>query len=715
MAYAIYISQRGLVNIHDCTFIHFNRGAVQFSGHEGGAEPTTYAVGNQVYNNIATDCGNFFLTQNYLTSAFQEIGQDQMLIHDNTITQTGRTYGTNGVGIAAHYLKGMKIYNNTITTDPNMGNDYSTYGSAVSTFVIELWNVTGGVEIYNNNFYNGTLDIAGDYNTKGAYAYSVSTHNNKFSRAMGNIVKDAIELEMAPPFDNILIYDNWIENYSRGMTIYNEGVGTFSNISIYYNVFNNIGTTNANNSYYDAWGIEMNGYFASTINNLNIWNNTIIGHVGGSAVGGIGFVGEGTYTNVSIKNNIIMNFTGQAPVYNQGGGGLAMSSYIVNNNDFYNNGNSNLVRDNGITPTNYNFTSGNITTIPGFVSAGTDFHLQVGSPAIGKGLKTTGITTDYDGNTIKDPPSIGAYEYNSLPPSPVIPAYQSSAIENTTPSLLEMTYNTTLANVIPAASAFSVLVNSIARTVSSVVISGPKVLLTLSSPVVNGNVVTVAYTKPSTNPLQSVSGGIAASIVNQAVINNCISIPVTNGTTPVNQPPVITISNPSKGNKFENPATITIDAVASDPDGTISKVEFYSGSDKLVELTSPPYSYTWKDVKAGTYSITAIATDNLDATTTSLPIEFDVGTTIKYDADSKIINLYPNPNDGHFSIEFINPLQNEKSEIIITDLAGKQVYNGLVSKEETLKQIDLSYIKSGIYILMLIYKEILITKKIIKY
>jgi len=363
MAYAIYISQRGLVNIHDCTFIHFNRGAVQFSGHEGGAEPTTYAVGNQVYNNIATDCGNFFLTQNYLTSAFQEIGQDQMLIHDNTITQTGRTYGTNGVGIAAHYLKGMKIYNNTITTDPNMGNDYSTYGSAVSTFVIELWNVTGGVEIYNNNFYNGTLDIAGDYNTKGAYAYSVSTHNNKFSRAMGNIVKDAIELEMAPPFDNILIYDNWIENYSRGMTIYNEGVGTFSNISIYYNVFNNIGTTNANNSYFDAWGIEFNGYFASTINNLNIWNNTIIGHVGGSAVGGIGFVGEGTYTNVSIKNNIIMNFTGQAPVYNQGGGGLAMSSYIVNNNDFYNNGNSNLVRDNGITPTNYNFTSGYITTI----------------------------------------------------------------------------------------------------------------------------------------------------------------------------------------------------------------------------------------------------------------------------------------------------------------------------------------------------------------
>ena len=105
--------------------------------------------------------------------------------------------------------------------------------------------------------------------------------------------------------------------------------------------------------------------------------------------------------------------------------------------------------------------------------------------------------------------------------------------------------------------------------------------------------------------------------------------------------------------------------------------------------------------------------DNLNASTTSLPFEFEVGTIIKYDANSDIINLYPNPNDGHFSIEFITQLQNEKSELVITDLAGKQVYNGYVSKEETIKQIDLSYVKSGIYILMILYKGIFVTKKII--
>ena len=60
-----------------------------------------------------------------------------------------------------------------------------------------------------------------------------------------------------------------------------------------------------------------------------------------------------------------------------------------------------------------------------------------------------------------------------------------------------MTYNMTLANVVPAASAFSVRVNSTARTVSAVAISGTKVLLTLASPIVYGDVVTVSYTKPS--------------------------------------------------------------------------------------------------------------------------------------------------------------------------------------------------------------------------
>jgi uncharacterized repeat protein (TIGR02059 family) len=104
--------------------------------------------------------------------------------------------------------------------------------------------------------------------------------------------------------------------------------------------------------------------------------------------------------------------------------------------------------------------------------------------------------------------------------SPTIPTYQSSSIENATPSILEMTYNLTLSNVVPATSTFAVMVNSLARTVSSISISGTKVLLTLASPVAYGDLVTVGYTKPSSNPLQTSSGGQAVSLTAQTVSNN---------------------------------------------------------------------------------------------------------------------------------------------------------------------------------------------------
>jgi uncharacterized repeat protein (TIGR02059 family) len=117
--------------------------------------------------------------------------------------------------------------------------------------------------------------------------------------------------------------------------------------------------------------------------------------------------------------------------------------------------------------------------------------------------------------------------------APSSPVYVSSAIENATPAILEMTYNTTLANKIPVATAFSVQVNSVARAVNAVTISGTKVLLSLASPVVNGNVVTVAYSKPATNPLQTVAGGQAANLSAQTVTNRVSSIPGVPG-TPVN-------------------------------------------------------------------------------------------------------------------------------------------------------------------------------------
>lgn len=84
-----------------------------------------------------------------------------------------------------------------------------------------------------------------------------------------------------------------------------------------------------------------------------------------------------------------------------------------------------------------------------------------------------------------------------------------------------MTYSLTLAeNSVPNVSAFTVIVNSVPRSISSVSISGNKVILTLSSVVAPGEAVTVAYTQPETNPLQTADGLKAASLAAQSVTNN---------------------------------------------------------------------------------------------------------------------------------------------------------------------------------------------------
>jgi hypothetical protein len=99
-------------------------------------------------------------------------------------------------------------------------------------------------------------------------------------------------------------------------------------------------------------------------------------------------------------------------------------------------------------------------------------------------------------------------------------------------------------------------------------------------------------------------------------------------TTP-NQPPTVAISTssgsvPVSSTPYIAPATITLYASASDPDGTIARVDFYQGATKLGQDTASPYSYTWSNVAAGTYAITAVAVDNAGATTTSAPLNITV-------------------------------------------------------------------------------------------
>ena len=84
-----------------------------------------------------------------------------------------------------------------------------------------------------------------------------------------------------------------------------------------------------------------------------------------------------------------------------------------------------------------------------------------------------------------------------------------------------------------------------------------------------------------------------------------------------NQPPTASLTSPADGATFTAPATMTLSATASDSDGTITSVEFYSGSTLLGSDTTSPYSIPWSNVQAGSYSLTAVARDNANGTTVS--------------------------------------------------------------------------------------------------
>ena len=89
----------------------------------------------------------------------------------------------------------------------------------------------------------------------------------------------------------------------------------------------------------------------------------------------------------------------------------------------------------------------------------------------------------------------------------------------------------------------------------------------------------------------------------------------------------MSLTAPINGANFAAPATISITAAASDIDGAVVSVDFYNGATLLSSDTNWPYAYTWTNVPAGSYSLTARATDNNGAVSTSTVVSVTVNPT----------------------------------------------------------------------------------------
>jgi hypothetical protein len=91
-----------------------------------------------------------------------------------------------------------------------------------------------------------------------------------------------------------------------------------------------------------------------------------------------------------------------------------------------------------------------------------------------------------------------------------------------------------------------------------------------------------------------------------------------------NVPPSVMLTSPSDGLVLTAPPTFSVTADASDVDGTIADVAFYSNGQLLVLDPSTPYAVTVAAPAAGAYTFWAIASDNLGASATSPAVRVTV-------------------------------------------------------------------------------------------
>lgn len=400
----IYVGLRSNVNINNCTIQDFNWSGIFFRGSIIRYFIVNYSHDNKVsYNNII-NCstrsapgkqGNLIIS-----------GQQDMIINNNTFTNNVRAAGENGNLIDAvdgEFIN-LKIHHNNFTKA-------ILTSAGVWDFHIEIWDCRGGVEIYNNNFYEGyqCIDTDGYTNTKGIYPYSISIHDNYFELAapLNSLTFfDKIAINIEGNHEYVEVYKNHIKNFVWGIFVdmppFVAAPNLITNVKIYNNILQNIGYI------IDWWaaGILIQGSnVINTIEHIFIYDNV---YIGGTRNYTFVYILEScNIDEIYIQNNQIQNsyFGG---IIVDGAGIGALNHLYVQNNQYFNNGTDGITYPNGgsaavLVETN------NLIGNPLFVGGG-NYHLTVGSPSINTGLAIAGYVTDYENIPIIDPPNIGCYE-----------------------------------------------------------------------------------------------------------------------------------------------------------------------------------------------------------------------------------------------------------------------------------------------------------------
>jgi uncharacterized repeat protein (TIGR02059 family) len=171
---------------------------------------------------------------------------------------------------------------------------------------------------------------------------------------------------------------------------------------------------------------------------------------------------------------------------------------------------------------------------------------------------------------------------------------------STNGSYITITYDETLSATAPTVGAFSVSVNGVSNSVSSVSISGQSIQLTLSFSVISTASVTLAYIDPTsgndTNAIQDEAGNDAASITTTSVTNLSTSSSNTSASIALNPAAMTAV--------FRTVTTIRVST------NTAGRVDFYQSgkiipSCRNIATSANVASCSWRPMVQSYVALTA--------------------------------------------------------------------------------------------------------------
>jgi hypothetical protein len=84
-----------------------------------------------------------------------------------------------------------------------------------------------------------------------------------------------------------------------------------------------------------------------------------------------------------------------------------------------------------------------------------------------------------------------------------------------------------------------------------------------------------------------------------------------------NQPPTVSLTNPTNDTNVPLGEPVLLTATATDNDGVVNRVEFFTGSTKIGEATNAPYTFLWTNAPLGLHNLTARVHDDEGTNRTS--------------------------------------------------------------------------------------------------